>query len=179
MQVLHQRANEEFIVDQNFHFEYFAPIGSFVQWKLATQQWDDYNELYHATRVVEAIKREPRVWMETHLLRRDQQLIGVLFMLGGELTRVEQKYRIDNEQQALLLKYFHIIDKGKGYGHYWLNAVLFPYYKARGYSTLYTSSSHEPSFPFYQRLGSEIARYQQPSDNQCYTRQGRCFAMAL
>lgn len=179
MQVLHQRANEEFIVDQNFHYEYFAPIGSFVQWKVATQQWDDYNELYHATRVVEALKREPGVWMETHLLRRDQQLIGVLFILGGELTRVEQKYPIANEPQAVLLKYFHIIDKGKGYGHYWLTAVLFPYYKARGYSTLYASSSHAPSFPFYQRLGAEIARYQQPSDNECYTRQGRCFAMAL
>jgi hypothetical protein len=117
--------------------------------------------------------------METHLLLRDNTILGVLLLLGGELTQVESKYRIENEHEAVLLKYFHISDKGKGYGNYWLKSVVFPHYKARGYSKLYTSSSHENSFPFYERLGSVIARYQQPSDNNCYERQGRCFAITL
>jgi hypothetical protein len=177
--VLQQQANKEFIVDTNFQVSYLAPIGRFVQWKLESDQWDDYNELYHASHFLASIKREPRVWLETHLIRRDNAVLGVLFIMGGELQKVETKYQIDNEQQAIILKYFHIIEKGKGYGNQWLKAVIFPHYKARGYRKLYTSSSHESSFPFYARLGSEIAHYQQISDNKYYERQGRCFVVTL
>lgn len=178
-QVLQQRANEEFTVDTNFQVGYLAPIGRFVQWKLETEQWDDYNELYHASHFLESVKREPGVWLETHLLCRDNAVVGVVLIVGGELRKIETKYRIDQEPQALLLKYFHIVEKGKGDGSYWLKTVIFPYYKARGYRTLYTSSSHESSFPFYERLGSEIAHYQQLSDNKCYERQGKCFVITL
>lgn len=177
--VLQQCANEEFIVDTDFQVGYLAPISRFVQWKLEAEQWDDYNELYHASHFLESIKREPGVWLETHLLRRDHALLGVLFIMGGKLQQVETKYQIDQEPQALILKYFHIIEKGKGYGNQWLKTVIFPHYKARAYRKLYASSSHASSFPFYERLGSEIAQYHQRSDNNHYERQGKCFMITL
>jgi hypothetical protein len=179
MEILHESSNEKFVLDKAFDFAYLSPIGSFVQSKLINKQWDDYNELYHATRLVEGLKKYTKVWVETHSIIRNDDVVGVLLMVGGEIKRLEKKYDIENESQSLLLKYFHIIDKGKGYGSFWLRSVIFPHYRKRGYKRVYVNSSHKDSFPFYERLGSHIANYEQLSDNRLYQRKGSCFLIKL
>lgn len=82
-----------------------------------------------------------------------------MLIVGGNIAHLEAKYSIENEEKALLLKYFHIVEKGKGCGSFWLNSVILPYYKSKGYLNLYVNSSHPDSFPFYFRLGTKIVDY--------------------
>ncbi|MBC6611552.1 hypothetical protein H8B15_11490 [Hymenobacter sp. BT507] len=179
MQVLSHRNTEEFVVYKEFNYTYLTPINKYVQGKLEENRWDDYNELYHAIKLVETVQRAPDLWMETHCLIRQETILGVLLILGGEIDKIETKYPIPNKNNSLLLKYFHIIEKGKGYGSHWLNSVVLPYYKERNYKQIYINSSHVNSFPFYQRLGSQIIDYQQSSDNGLYQRQGKSFLITL
>jgi hypothetical protein len=179
MKILYESSNEKFAVDKDFDFAYLSPIGIFVQSKLINKYWDDYNELYHATRLVEGIQKDSSIWMETHSIIKNDDIVGVLLIVGGEIKRLEKKYEIENENHSLLLKYFHIIDKGKGYGSFWLKSVIFPHYKERGYERIYVNSSHKNSFPFYERLGSHISNYEQLSDNSLYQRKGSCFLIKL
>lgn len=179
MEVLHQRDNEKFTVDRTVNYKYLSPIGDFVQWKLENEHWDDYNELYHVTRLIEDIKKEQGIWIEIHSIIRNEDVMGVLLILGGEIKAFESKYEIEKENLSLLLKYFHVVDKGKGFGSYWLKSVVFPHYRERGYQQIYVNSSHQDSFPFYERLGSLITAYQQISDNRLYLREGNCFLIRL
>jgi len=172
-EVILERNNEKFVVYKTFYIKYMSPINRYVQWKLETNHWDDYNELFHATKLAEDLKKYPDVWFDTHCLLRDDQIFGVLLIVGGHLKKLEAKYVI--EEKSLLLKYFHIADKGRGYGSYWLKSVILPHYKQKGYQHIYVNSSHKDSFPFYMRLGSMIATYEQMSDNNLYFRAGCCF----
>lgn len=169
--------NAKFAVDTAFDFRYLSPVGQYVQWKLDYNHWDDYNELYHASKLVEDLKKHTDVWFDTHCLFRDNIIIGVLLIVGGNLKKLETKY--DIKDQSLLLKYFHIVDKGNGYGSFWLKSVILPHYKQKGYQHIFVNSSHPDSFPFYNRLGSPIANYEQMSDNRLYKREGSCFRINL
>lgn len=179
MQVLLKKDKEQFLLNKAFDISYLAPIARYVQWKLE-HQWDDYNELFHATQYVEEIQKEEDVWMETHTIQRDDQQIGVLFIVGGAVQKLEPKYTIEREGQSVLLKYFHIIEKGKGLGSCWLNEVIKPYYRERNFKNIYVNSSHPASFPFYQRMGgSLITTYDRKSDNRRFKREGSCFQIRL
>jgi hypothetical protein len=106
-------------------------------------------------------------------LLREGLNIGVLIIVGGDLKKLETKYDIKDD--SLLLKYFHITEKGNGYGSFWLRSVVIPHYRERGFKHIYVNSSHKDSFPFYKRLGSLIATYEQMSDNNLHCREGSCF----
>lgn len=177
MEVLLERNSEKFVLQKKFDITYLSPVGHYVQWKLENNLWDDYNELYHATKLTEDLKKQPNVWFDTHCLYRDDLITGVLLIVGGDVKKLETKYGI--KDKSLLLKYFHIIDKGNGYGSFWLKSVILPYYKLKGYQHIYVNSSHPDSFPFYKRLGSSIANYEQMSDNRLYRREGSCFLLNL
>ena len=179
MELLFQHENEKYILDKKFDIKYLLPISHYVQWKLENNFWDDYNELFHATKLTEILKKDVDVWIDSHVFYRNDILTGVLLIVGGKLKKLETKYFIENEDQSLLLKYFHIIDKGQGFGRYWINSIIIPYYKERGYRHIYVNSSHEKSFPFYKELGSLIASYEQISDNNLYFRNGNCFLINL
>ncbi|QNF34761.1 hypothetical protein HUW51_19255 [Adhaeribacter swui] len=179
MEVLLEKENYTFILDKQFDYKYLAPIGRYVQWKLEHQHWDDYNELYHATRLVENLLRNPEVWIDSHAILKNNAPAGVILMVGGKIKKLEDKYPIINEDQSLLLKYFHIQDKGQGLGSFWLNSIILPYYRALEFKEIYVNSSHPHSFGFYRRIGSLINTYQQPSDNNRYTREGSCFKVNL
>jgi len=177
MDVLFVRKNEKFVVDKSFDIKYLSPIGRYVQWKLENNCWDDYNELYHAAKLTQDLKKHADVWFDTHCLFRDDLLTGVLLIVGGDLEELEKKYNI--EDKSLLLKYFHIADKDQGYGSFWLKSVVIPYYREKGFKHIYVNSSHKDSFPFYMRLGFVIATYQQMSDNNLYCREGSCFLVNI
>lgn len=175
MEVLLARENETFTLNKKFEFKSLSPIAKFVQSKLENNLWDDYNELYHAMQLIESLKKDQNVWLDTHTILKNDAVTGVLLIIGGQIGRLERKYEIDNEEQSLLLKYFHIVEKGKGLGSFWIKSIILPYYLKKGFRQIYVNSSHPDSFAFYQKLGSLIASYTQMSDNKCYKREGACF----
>jgi len=177
VEILFERDNEKYVLDTAFDIKYLSPVGHYVQWKLENNRWDDYNELYHATKLTFDYKKHNDIWFDTHCIQRDNQIIGVLLIVGGNLKELETRYTIENK--SLLLKYFHITDKSKGYGSFWLKSVIIPNYRQKGYKHIYVNSSHKDSFPFYKRLGSIVATYQQMSDNELYCREGNCFIINM
>lgn len=179
MDLLSHHGDLKFFVDTGFDIKYLAPVQKYVQWKLENNQWDDYNELFHASRLIESLKAAPNVWFDTHLLYKNDVLIGVLFIVGGKIAGLEKTFNIENESRSLLLKYFHIQEKGNGYGSLWLTSAIIPHYREKGFKQIYVNSSHKESFPFYSRLGEKIAEYKQQSDNSKSTRIGNSFCIPL
>ena len=73
MKILLERSNEKFVVDQELDFAYLSPIANFVLSKLKNNQWDDYNELYHAVNFLENLKRLQRgAGGDTFVYKRSQ-----------------------------------------------------------------------------------------------------------
>ena len=179
MILLHDHQNLKFFVDTEFSIPYLSPIQKFVQWKLESDNWDDYNELYHASRLIETLRTYHDIWFESHSLFKEDKMIGVLFIVGGAIARLEERFVIEDETRSLLLKYFHIVEKGNGYGSLWLNSVVIPYYREKGYRQIYVNSSHKDSFPFYHRLGEKISEYEQQSDSHLNKRTGSSFLIRL
>ncbi len=178
MKILDENAFGQFVLYTSFQSRFLSPIGQYVNWKLANGEWDDYNELFHATALIEKLQRNPVIWFDTHTLERDQQIIGVLFVVGGNIAALEENLQTP-EEKTLLLKYFHIAEKGKGLGSYWLQSVLLPHYLAREYDYIHVNSSHPASFQFYRRFGKQIGNYHRTSDNGKYRRKGASFLIPL
>ncbi|HMQ89638.1 MAG TPA: hypothetical protein PKB07_18705 [Flavilitoribacter sp.] len=178
MHTISQKDNLRFQVIRGFQTGYLEPVAHFVCWKLKND-WDDYNELYHATKYFDGLLKNPNLWIDSHLIMHDDQIKGCLFLVGGAISGIEPKYPIEDEPTALSLKYFHILDKGRGLGRFWLNEVVMPYYAERGFKRIYVNSSHPQSFPFYLRFGEEICRYNKVSDIGGIPREGRSFLLKL
>jgi hypothetical protein len=178
MQTLHIQGDWSFLVSKVFHPGFLVPTGHYVQWKLAND-WDDYNELTHATRFFEGLKKKATLRLDSHLLMKGEELKGALFMVSGELANIESRYPIPEPENSLILKYFHIMERGKGIGQQWLKEVVVPHYKKLGFTDIYLSSSHPKSFGFYEKFGNEIASYTSPSDNGLVTREGKCFRVKI
>ncbi len=175
MDLLYTAQNLKFYLDKTFSIKHLIPIQRYVQWKLENDKWDDYNEFYHATNFMEIIKSCNEIWLDSHLLSRNDKITGVLFIIGGEISKLEKINSCKEEMGSLLLKYFHIEEKGHGYGSLWLKSVIIPYYKEKGYNQIYVGSSHVESFPFYSRLGTKISEYEKLSDNNLNKRIGNRF----
>lgn len=175
MEVLQEIDTVKFTLNKRFDYKLLAPIGDYVNWKMNNNQWDDYNELFHVSKLIENLKQDPEIWLDTHNIIQNNNVIGVLLIVGGNIKKIEGKYDIENEMQSLILKYFHIIEKGKGLGSNWLRSVIIPYYREQGYKQIYVNSSHSKSFPFYRKFGTLIASYEQLSDTNKFTRKGECF----
>ncbi len=179
MELLQERNNEKYWLYKEFDYEFLTPVAAYVFWKIQNKRWDDYNEMYHAAKLVEFLKDDQRLWFDTHVLYCNDNPAGVMLIVGGELKRFEKRFNIENEDQSLLLKYFHIIEKGRGYGSYWIKNVITPYYRQKGFKSIYISSSHKDSFPFYERFSHLISTYEQNSDNDIHKREGRCFLLSI
>ncbi len=179
MVLLSEKGPLRFFVSQEFDKSYLFPVQHFVQWKKDNDQWDDYNECAHAVKLVKRIQSEEDIWMNTHLIARQEDIIGLALIVGGNIQKLENKYNIEKEERSLLLKYFHIVVKGQGYGSYWLNSVVFPFYAEKKFEYIYVNSTHPLSFPFYERLGENIASYDQMSDQLLFKRTGKCFLIKL
>jgi len=75
-ELLATKNEAQFILHKSFQASYLAAVGQFVQWKLAND-WDDYNELFHATKLVQQIAQTEGVWLHTHSLVKGNKNIGV------------------------------------------------------------------------------------------------------
>jgi hypothetical protein len=169
--------NINFKVYSKFENRLFLPIGKYVNWKLENN-WDDYNELYHAIKYIESLNNIDGVWYEIHAIEEKEEIKGVVTIVGGDLSKLGIKFNF-NKDKTLLLKYFHIIEKGKGYGSYWLKSIIIPYYLDKGYNEIQVSSSHPKSFDFYRKIGSEIESYTKISDNELYERKCKSFLISI
>ena len=178
LKLLLNHISYSFYVAHGFEMQYLAPIGRYVNWKLGNG-WDDYNELYHATAYFSGITAEKDVWVHSHLLTKKNEINGVALIVGGNLRKAESKFIVENEAKSLVLKYFHIIDRGKGLGKKWLGEILLPQYRDKGFETVYVSSSHPQSFSLYEKFGRCFHEYSLKSDNRLYNRQGKSFAIKL
>ncbi|MBL3656353.1 hypothetical protein [Fulvivirga sediminis] len=167
---------ENFVIYKAFDSRLFSPIGKYVNWKLENS-WDDYNELYHAINYIESLKNLEGIWYEIHTIEKDGDIKGVVTIVGGDLN----KLRVDkaDAKNTILLKYFHIIEKGKGYGSYWLKSVIMPYYYDQGFREILISSSHPKSFNFYNKIGEEVDTYYKTSDNGLYERISKTFVVRM
>ncbi|MEM6765947.1 MAG: hypothetical protein AAF655_13505 [Bacteroidota bacterium] len=166
-----------FILHKTFSPALYLPISHYVSWKLEND-WDDYNELYHAIQFMEKLNETEGIWYDIHSLEKYQKVRGVLTIVGGQLDKLELDENID-PRNSILLKYFHLIEKGQGYGSYWLKSVIIPHYANKGFQSINLSSSHPKSFPFYQRLGQEVTTCSKKSDNQLYDRICKTFCIPL
>lgn len=174
---LGKKGDVTFFMHTSFKNSFLLPIGHYLNWKLK-YDWDDYNELYHCHQFIEEVQSKDGVWLESHTVEKADDIIGVLLIVGGELHRLSNSIDID-PTTTVLLKYFHIIDKGNGYGTYWIKQIIIPYYRNKGLKTIFISSSHEKSFPFYERLGKEVSTFVKNSDNGRYVRKCKSFYISL
>ncbi|MDR7131634.1 hypothetical protein J2X69_003998 [Algoriphagus sp. 4150] len=179
MVVLKKTDKLTFSFSKSFDIKFLAPISSYVDWKLSNGYWDDYNELFHVAKLVDSLLNNPELWFDTHTIIKNNIVVGVLLIVGGKISKMENKYEIIDEKHSLLLKYFHVVEKGKGIGSHWIKNVIIPYYKNQGYNQIYVNSSHPKSFSFYRNFGKLIATYEQNSDNKLFKRTGECFKIEL
>ncbi len=74
MKIIGTKDNDlKFILHTSFQSKLFSPIGRFINWKLENN-WDDYNELYHAINYIEGIKRIEGIWYEIHIIEKMKKL---------------------------------------------------------------------------------------------------------
>lgn len=177
MNIIGRNNNLKFYLHKSFKSQLFLPISYYISWKLEND-WDDYNELYHAINYINNIKNEKDIWFDIPTIQRDNKIIGVLTIVGGKIENLGIQYDKDTDN-TLLLKYFHIVEKGAGLGSYWLKSIIFPYYQEKDYSKIFISSSHPKSFNFYRKLGKEIMNNTKSSDNKLYNRQSKTFLIYL
>ncbi len=168
--------NVNFVLYTSFNPKLFLPIGNYVNWKLQNN-WDDYNELFHSLNYIENLKQTEGIWFEIHTIEKNNEIKGVLTIVGGHINQLEVDDNIENKN-TILLKYFHIIEKGKSYGSYWLNSVIIPYYFNKGIEKIYINSSHPQSFNFYNKIGNEIKTFTKKSDNHLYERVCKTFLVS-
>ena len=177
MRIIGKKDNLNFVLYKSFESRLFSPIGKYVSWKLENK-WDDYNELHHAVSYLEDLKSRDGIWYEIHTLESNKEIKGVLTIVGGDISTIESEKHLDLEK-TLVLKYFHILEKGKGHGSYWLNSVILPHYREKGFSNIHVSSSHPKSFDFYKKIGSELNSYTKMSDNGLFKRECKSFLIKI
>lgn len=74
MSVLHKEGNLNYEVTSGFDQRFSLPVQQFVTWKLMNDKWDDYNEFYHATHLIEELKKNDDVWFDAHTLTKKMKL---------------------------------------------------------------------------------------------------------
>ena len=178
LKLLEERDSLKYFLSSNFDNAYLDPIKYYVETKIKNKNWDDYNEYIHALEFFKEIKKSSDLWLDCHLLMENTSLIGALFIVGGKIASIEKRLNIENEKNSLILKYFHIKKKGRGYGTHWINSVIKPYY-SKSYNKIYVASSHPDSFPFYLRFGKETKNYEILSDNKKELRKGKIFILNI
>ncbi len=180
--LLHRDGTLEFWVSDTFDGRMLSPIVQNLLVK-AENGWDDYDEVFHCCRLVEAVRRETDLHMEFHTLRRNGRVVGVGLMTGGPIAcpLFFPPHLLPPEPREGLLafNYFHVAPEARGVGGRWLREVIFPYCSAQGSRTVYIKSSHPKVFSLYTRLGTVVGHYSARSDNDLFDRPGTLFRIDL
>ncbi|MFV0394244.1 MAG: hypothetical protein ACK5LC_07600 [Coprobacillaceae bacterium] len=180
MKTLHQKSNFYFNISNSFKSQFMIPVFNNCIIK-AKEEWDDYNEAYHFSQLVNTLQQNKDITTDYHYLLKDDSYVGIMMISYGSnnTTNMSLPNSIHMKQNSIVLNYFHISQEGRGNGEYWLRNIIIPYYKNKGFKTLYVKSSHSKVFSLYSRLGVEIAQYQSISDNNIHVRSGKVFEITL
>ncbi|MGE4276075.1 MAG: hypothetical protein AB7E30_02725 [Lawsonibacter sp.] len=180
--LLRQEGTLEFLVSDTFDGTMLSPMIQNLLVK-AENGWDDYDEVFHCCQLVEAVRREARLRMEFHTLRREGRVVGVGLMTGGQITCSlffpAHLLPPEPREGQLVFNYFHVAPGERGVGSRWLQEVILPYCKAQGNRAVYVKSSHPRVFSLYARLGTEVGSYSAHSDNNLFHRPGKLFRIDL
>lgn len=180
--LLDEKDGLRFTVSDAFAGRMLEPVLENVLDK-ARGEWDDYDEAYHCTGLVEAVRRGGGMRMDFHCIVRDGAHVGLGLVSYGRLDRglfFPDSFEVPEAlDRILVFNYFHISRGGRGNGERWLREVILPHYAGRGFRALYVKSSHPRVFPLYERLGEPVGEYAGRSDNGLRERRGRIFRVPL
>ena len=171
----------EYRVSDQFHSEMLIPVMENLLLK-ARSGWDDYDEVYHCSRLIHAAERRPNLHMLFHTLRRDCRVAGLCLATRGAVDDplfFPPGCAPVRPGRAAVLNYFHIAPWARGVGEHWLRDVILPHCAGLGAEAAYVKSSHPRVFSLYRRLGAEVGSYTASSDNGIFSRPGKLFRIPL
>ena len=97
-------------------------------------------------------------------------------IVGGDIDTIVGEPDYQPDKNSLVIKYFHIVERGLGLGQLWMKSVLMPYYQKIGYDRFSVGSSHPMSFKFYEKLGAkQIHTCEKESDHGLLTREVKVY----
>lgn len=182
MEIIHKKNDIDFGIATEFNSKYLTPIINNLLFK-AENEWDDYNEVYHCSSLIENVRKSKDMNMDFHIMRKDEKYLGIALVTKGTIdykTFFKEPIPINEKNKdVLIFNYFHISEEGRGNGQIWFRDIIMPYYKSKHFKTIYVKSSHEKVFSMYNRLGEEIGEYTSSSDNQLFVRKGKVFRISL
>jgi hypothetical protein len=171
----------DFGISKEFQSQYLTPIIQNLLYK-AENQWDDYDEVYHCSKLIQGVKKNKDMNMDFHIMKKDEKYLGIALITSGKIDySLFFKEQIDIEEkdnEVLIFNYFHIAQEGRGNGEVWFNNII-KFYKEKNYKAIYLKSSHSKVFSMYNRLGKEIGQYSSKSDNDLFEREGKIFKIYL
>lgn len=179
--LLRKKEDLQFMLFDTFKGEFLSPLIDNLKIKF-TNEYDDYNEVYHCNQLIHQLQELPNIHLDYHVLYKNNECVGLALICTGNL---KSKYFfskdnvIEDTKEAIILNYFHISPSARGNGAYWLKEIIMPYYKDLGKTTIYLKSSHQKAFSLYERLGKRIGEYSSWSDNHQYSREGAIFKILL
>jgi hypothetical protein len=170
----------DFNVTSDYHSQFMIPILENTIVK-AREDWDDYHEAFHFTKLVNETRQNKKVTVEYHSIMNKGTCVGIAMIRYGssKANDVSLPSNIGIKENSIVLNYFHIAPEARGNGTYWLKEIILPYYKKQGFTYAYIKSSHSKVFSLYERLGLEIDEYYTYSDNYLYERKGKVFVITL
>lgn len=181
-QLLYENSGFKYSVTDAFESDMLVPITRNLLYKVENE-WDDYNEVYHCWQLIETVRNSLNMKMDFHFIRSGQQTVGVGLVTYGVIdmhTFFPDSFTMDESVDGtLIFSYFHICSEARGTGEHWLRDIILPYYKEKGFVSLYVKSSHPKVFSLYSRLGECVGEYSSKSDNDLYVRQGKIFRIRL
>ena len=174
-----------FIRDDTFHTPYLLPINIYVNEKIRNN-WDDYNEFFHATSFLEKIQTQENADIDYHvMLETETQRICGIIICSTNIQDIALHFEtLTNDDTANLsvvvsLDYFHITEIARGRGQAWLTNTVIPYYKRKGFETMYVKTTHDNAGKLYAKFGTKVGSYTKMSDNGKFTRNGQVFKIEM
>lgn len=82
--ILHTRNLFQFGISNTFKADFLLPIISNVKAKAQTN-WDDYDEVYHCSRLIHQVLRNHNMHLDFHFMKRDEEYLGTLLATSGEI----------------------------------------------------------------------------------------------
>lgn len=165
-----------FNVSHKFKGEYLVPIIDNLKVKYL-DGYDDYNEVYHCNHLIHVLEADSNVRVDYHVMYKENQCVGLALVSTGKIDAMKYFGQpLFDDDDVIVLNYFHVSSIARGNGSYWLKNIIMPCYSGKD---MYVKSSHPKAFSLYQRLGKEIATYQTQSDNGDYTREGKIFKIKV
>ena len=84
MEIIHKKNDIDFGVSTEFNSKYLTPIINNLLFK-AENEWDDYNEVYHCSSLIENVRKSKYMNMDFHIMRKDEKYLGIALVTKGTI----------------------------------------------------------------------------------------------